>query len=104
MRENEKNKNYQRVIIDILIILAVAIFLSVPLLNKNINVLRDDGIQHIIRAKETGDSIKNLESSKVLINLCNGFGYSWDLFYGNFTSFITGIIYIIVNSEIIAFK
>ncbi len=104
MKENERNKNHHNVIIDILIILAVAIFLSLPLLSKNINVLRDDGIQHIIRAKETGDSIKNLESSKVLINLCNGFGYSWDLFYGNFTSFITGIIYIIVNSEIIAFK
>lgn len=94
----------KKIILDILIIIVVSVFLSLPLLSKNINVLLDDGIQHVIRAKETGEAIKSFESSKVLINLCNNFGYSWDLFYGNFTSWITGIIYIIVNSEIIAFK
>ena len=96
-----KNK---KIILDILIIVFIAVFISLPLLSKNIDILRDDGIQHIIRARETGEAIKNFESSKILVNLCNNFGYSWDLFYGNFTSFMAGIIYIIINSEIIAFK
>lgn len=96
-----KNK---KIILDILIIVFIAVFISLPLLSKNIDILRDDGIQHIIRARETGEAIKNFESSKILVNLCNNFGYSWDLFYGNFTSFMAGIIYIITNSEIIAFK
>ena len=69
-----------------------------------LNVLKDDGIQHIIRINEITECLKNFESTKISNNLCNGFGYSWDIFYGNFTSIIPGIINIFVGSGINTFK
>lgn len=97
----KRNKKH---IIYIGLIIIIGLILSIPLLNEKLNVLRDDGVQHIIRIKETAECIKNLESTKIYNNLCNGFGYSWDIFYGNFTSFIPATIYLIVGSEITAFK
>ena len=76
MREKLKNIKY------FLIILIAAIIISFPLLKDNINVYFDDGIQHIGRAYETYLEIQNKGNPKILSNLTNGFGYSWDLFYG----------------------
>lgn len=82
-----KNKGY----IYIIGIVICAIFLSIPLFNNKLDVLRDDGAQHVIRIEETAKAIKNMTSPKVYYDLYNGFGYSWDIFYGNFTSFIPSI-------------
>ena len=91
-------------IIYIFLIFVVGSIISIPLLNNKLNVLKDDGIQHIIRINEITECLKNFESTKISNNLCNGFGYSWDIFYGNFTSIIPGIINIFVGSGINTFK
>ena len=80
----EKLKKYKY----ILIILVVSIIVSSPLLMKDLNVYYDDGIQHIARAYATYLSIIHGEHTEVLSNLANGFGYSWDLFYGNFSTIL----------------
>lgn len=69
----------------IFIILVVASIGSIPLFSKDLDVYYDDGIQHIARAYATYLSIVNGEHTEVLSSLANGFGYSWDLFYGNFS-------------------
>lgn len=91
-------------IIYIFLIFVVGSIISILLLNNKLNVLKDDGIQHIIRINEITECLKNFESTKISNNLCNGFGYSWDIFYGNFTSIIPGIINIFVGSGINTFK
>ena len=78
----EKLKKYQY----ILIILIVSIIVSSPLLMKDLNVYYDDGIQNIARAYATYLSMIQGEHTEVLSSLTNGFGYSWDLFYGNFST------------------
>ena len=78
----EKLKKYKY----ILIILLVAIIASIPLFRKDLDVYYDDGIQHIARAYATYLSIINGEHTEVLSSLTNGFGYSWDFFYGNFST------------------
>ena len=72
----------------ILIILVVASITSIPLLCKDLDIYYDDGIQHIARAYATYLSIINGEHTEVLSSLANGFGYSWDLFYGNFSTIL----------------
>ena len=78
----EKFKKYKY----ILIILLVAIIESIPLFRKDLDVYYDDGIQHIARAYATYLSIINGEHTEVLSSLTNGFGYSWDFFYGNLST------------------
>ena len=78
----EKLKKYKC----IFIILVVSIIVSIPLFIKDLDVYYDDGIQHIARAYATYLSIINGEHTEVLSSLANGFGYSWDLFYGNFST------------------
>ena len=80
----KKKKKYRY----IFIILVVAIIASIPLFRKDLDVYYDDGIQHIARAYATYLSIINGEHTKVLSSLTNGFGYSWDLFYGNFSTIL----------------
>lgn len=80
----EKLKKYKY----IPIILVVAIILSIPLFSKDLDVYYDDGIQHIARAYATYLSIINGEHTEVLSSLANGFGYSWNLFYGNFSTIL----------------
>ena len=70
----------------IFIILVVSIIASIPLFRKDLDVYYDDGIQHIARAYATYLSIINGEHTEVLSSLANGFGYSWDLFYGNLST------------------
>ena len=86
------------------IIFVVAMVLCIPLLSKNADIYFDDGIQHIARAYSTHMSIENGESSKVLSNLTNGYGYSWDLFYGPLSTIGLLIIEFIVGSWINAYK
>ena len=82
MREKLKKYKY------IFIILVVAIIASIPLFRKDLDVYYDDGIQHIARAYATYLSIINGEHTEVLSSLTNGFGYSWDFFYGKFSTIL----------------
>ena len=80
----EKLKKYKY----IFIILLVSIIASIPLFRKDLDVYYDDGIQHIARAYAAYLAITNGEQTEVLSSLTNGFGYSWDLFYGNFSTIL----------------
>lgn len=94
-----------RTIIDILVILFVAIILCYPHFISSLDVYTDDGIQHISRAFGTFESIKeNGLFTKIINSFSNGFGYSWDLFYGPITTIAIIIFKFISPSYIVAYK
>lgn len=86
------------------IILLVSIIACIPLLWKNLDIYFDDGIQHISRAYASFLAIQNGENSTVLSVLTNGFGYSWDLFYGFFSSFLIIFCKLFTTTFINAYK
>lgn len=89
----------------ILIILIASIFICLPLLNKNLNISYDDGIQHICRLMGTYQSMQEGQIFPVIMsNFCNGFGYSWNLFYSPLTAYIPLIFKIIGFSFIDSLK
>lgn len=80
-------KNKKEKIIVLLFIVISSIFVSIPLIK--LNVQYDDGIQHVVRLIETLKSIKTGGIFPVIMqNLCNGFGYSWNLFYSPLTAYL----------------
>lgn len=88
----------------LLCILVASIILSIPLLQKNLNVYYDDGIQHISRAYVTYITLKSGENINILPALCNGFGYSWNLFYGPLSTTLILIFKLFTTSFIGAYK
>lgn len=94
----EKHKN----LISILIIIVIGLYLGIPLFNKYLNVYYDDGIQHIARAY--GQKESNTFMGNVIISFTNGFGYSWNLFYGPLSSFGIILLHTITNNYINAYK
>ena len=91
-------------IIYYIIILVVALFISIPLLNKHLDVYFDDGIQHIARAYSAALSLENGESTMVHSNLMNGYGYSWNFFYGALSTWGILLFNFIVKNYVIAYK
>lgn len=94
-----------RYLIDSLVILLVTCFLCIPLLNSRLDVYRDDGIQHIARAYGTYTSIKqNGIMNNIISSFTNGFGYSWNFFYGPVSTYGIILINLICNNYIISYK
>ena len=90
---------------DYLIILFFAIIISIPLISKDFNIYGDDGIQHIARLIGTSQSISEGQIIPVIMSkFCNGFGYSWNIFYSPFTAYIPLIFGIFTNSFEIILK
>lgn len=86
-------------IIDYIIILVFAIVISIPLMSADFNIYGDDGIQHIARLMGTYQTITEGEFPPVIMsNFCNGFGYSWNIFYSPFTAYLPLIFSIFTNS------
>ena len=86
-------------IIDYIIILVFSLIVSIPLASKDLNVYTDDGIQHIARLMGTYQTIAEGEFPPVIMsNFCNGFGYSWNIFYSPLTAYIPMIFSIFTNS------
>ena len=98
MKEKIKNIKFG------VIIFLVALVISIPLFWKNLDVYADDGSQHIIRGFLTCEALKKGESSTVLSRLSNGFGYSWNLFYGPISSGFIVLFNLISYNTIIAYK
>ena len=95
------NKN----LINIFAIILVSVFLAIPLMSSNLNVYVDDGIQHIARAYGTYLSIKeNAFFPNIISSFSNGFGYSWNLFYGPFSTYGIIILKCICSNYIVAYK
>lgn len=88
----------------ILLILIVSMIVSIPLLWKDLNVYSDDGSQHISRAYSTYLSIANNENETVLSNLTNNFGYSWNLFYGSFSTNLILVCWFFIRNFVNAYK
>lgn len=88
----------------ILVILLIAVFASIPLFWKNLDIFADDGSQHIARAYLTFETLKSGENTNVLSSLTQGFGYSWNLFYGMFSTYMIIFFKLIVNNWEIAYK
>jgi hypothetical protein len=96
-----KNENFRC----IAILFIITFIVCLPMLMNNLAVYHDDGIQHIARAYGTLEALKSgVLFGNIIPNFANGFGYSWNLFYGSFTTF--GIIFfkIITGSYVIAYK
>lgn len=88
----------------IILILLIAIIVSIPLFWKELNVYFDDGAQHISRAYSEYLAIQKGENVTVLSNLTNGFGYSWNLFYGSFSTKLILLCNLILNNFLNAYK
>lgn len=88
-----------------LFIIIVSIIASILMFNPNFNMQFDDGVQHICRLIGTEQSIKDGELIPVIMsNFCNGFGYSWNLFYSPVTSYIPLIFRIFTSSYEVCLK
>ena len=86
-------------IIDIVIILIFSLIVSIPLASSNLNIYVDDGIQHVARLMGTYQTIAEGEFPSVIMsNFCNGFGYSWNIFYSPLTAYIPLLFSVFTNS------
>ncbi len=71
-----------------LCILLISIIVCIPLMNKNLNIYRDDGIQHVCRLIGTYQTIRSGEILPMIMSsFCNNFGYSWNIFYSPLTAY-----------------
>lgn len=88
-----------------LIILFISIFACVPLFSKNMDIARDDGIQHICRLIGNFNTLKEGNLFPVIMSdFCNGFGYSWNIFYSPLTAFLPLIFKIFCASFVTCLK
>lgn len=90
---------------DYCFIIIITIIVSIPLFSSNYNIYIDDGVQHICRMMGTYQSITEGQTFPVIMsNFCNGFGYSWNLFYSPITAYIPLILHFITNSFVLDIK
>lgn len=74
---------------EILILLVLTIFICLPLLSSKLDIMYDDGIQHVSRLIGTYQSIEEGQTFPVIMSkFCNNFGYSWNIFYSPLTAYI----------------
>lgn len=84
---------------DYLIIFVISVIISIPLFKQNFNIYLDDGVQHIARLMGTYQTIMEGQFPSVIMsNFCNGFGYSWNIFYSPITAFIPLIFRLFTSS------
>lgn len=96
-----KNENFKC----ITLLIIIALIMCIPMLKNNLSVYADDGIQHISRAFGTFEALKDgVLFGNIIPNFSNGFGYSWNLFYGSFTTIGIIIFKVISGSYIIGYK
>lgn len=93
-----------RMLMDIIALWIVAFILAIPMFRKNVDIYLDDGSQHLMRAYGTYQSIKQNGNGNIISNFVNGFGYSWNLFYGPLSSYSMMTISLIFGGFNIGFK
>ena len=105
MEENNKKENilksiiHNKITLVSLFIIIISIIISIPMFDPNYNLQFDDGVQHICRIIGTEQSIKEGQLIPVIMsNFCNGFGYSWNLFYSPVTAYLPLIFRIFTTS------
>lgn len=88
-----------------ILIIIISIIVCIPLFNSNFDITRDDGIQHICRIMGTYQTMIAGENFlAIMSNFCNGFGYSWNIFYSPLTSILPLIFKIFTFSFTICLK
>ena len=98
LKFKEKYLNY-------LLILIASIIICIPLLSKNLNIYRDDGIQHICRLIGVQQTLESGQFLPMIMsNFCNNFGYSWNIFYSPITAYVPLIFKIFGMSYVGALK
>lgn len=101
IRDFIKNKK----IISYLIIICVSMYVCIPLCSKYIDISTDDGIQHIYRLIGTFSSLQEGNLFPVIMSeFCNGFGYSWNIFYSPLTAYLPLIFKIFTSSFVLCLK
>ena len=94
-----------RNLIDILVVFLVGGLIGIPLLNSKLNIYYDDGVQHIARALGTAEAFKeNFWFPNIISSFSNGYGYSWNLFYGPLSGYGICLINLIINNFMISYK
>lgn len=92
-------------VVSYIIIFIVTLFICIPLFSKKMDISRDDGIQHICRIIGTKSSIRTGNIFPVIMaDFCNGFGYSWNLFYSPLTAYLPLIFTLFTSSYVICLK
>lgn len=105
MKEKLKDFMKNKKIISYLIIICVSIYVCIPLYSKYADISTDDGIQHICRVIGTFSSLEEGNLFPVIMSeFCNGFGYSWNIFYSPLTAYLPLIFKIFTNSFVICLK
>lgn len=105
MKEKIKKLFKNQKLISYIIIILVTIFTCIPLFSKYIDISVDDGIQHICRLIGTYDSLQEKNLFPVIMSgFCNGFGYSWNIFYSPLTAYLPLIFRIFTTSFVICLK
>lgn len=83
----------EKEIINYILIIIASIIISIPLANKSLNIYRDDGIQHICRIIGTEQTLADKQFLPMIMsNLCNNFGYSWNIFYSPLTAYMSVVL------------
>lgn len=91
--------------ISYVIILFVSIFACIPLFSKYADISTDDGIQHIYRLVGTFSSLKEGNLFPVIMaEFCNGFGYSWNIFYSPLTAYLPLVFKLFTSSFVLCLK
>ncbi len=101
IKEILKNKK----ILSYSIIILATIFTCIPLFSKYMDISLDDGIQHICRIIGTHASLKEGNMFPVIMSgLCEGFGYSWNIFYSPLTAYLPLIFKLFTDSYVVCLK
>lgn len=91
--------------ISYVIIICVSIFACIPLFSKYADISTDDGIQHIYRLIGTFSSLKEGNLFPVIMSkFCNGFGYSWNIFYSPLTAYLPLFFKLFTSSFVLCLK
>lgn len=104
---NERIKQFfkNKKVLSYLIICLITIFACIPLFSKYMNISHDDGIQHICRIIGTNDAlIEGNLFPVILSDFCNGFGYSWSIFYSPLTAYLPLIFKLFTTSFTLCLK
>ena len=97
MKENKS-------IVHIVIIFMVSFCLMIPMVHRNTDIYYDDGSQHLMRAYWTYKSLVQDGSIEIISKFTNGFGYSWNLFYGPLSVFLIILFGMLFGTFNLGFK
>lgn len=93
-----------RTIVDIVCLFVIAFMLALPLFRQENDIFLDDGSQHLMRAFGTYQAILRNGTGTIISDFASGFGYSWNLFYGFFSTDFILLISHIIGTFNVGFK